>query len=83
MANFWNSINNDVYEKGGKSIVAWLNEMYPNITDSEYDRIHRNLARQALQGDFSAVTKDEGYYLISEDFDPSTANAYYKKYKSA
>ena len=83
MVNFWDLINNDVYEKGGKSIVAWLNNQYPNVSDDEYERIHKDLARQALDGDFSTVSKVEGYYLICEEFDPITANAYYKKYKSA
>ena len=81
--SFWDEINNDIYWKGGKSIVTWMNEQYPNVSDEEYDRIHMDLATQALQGDFSTVSKEGGYYLICEEFDPITANAYYKKYKSA
>lgn len=81
--SFWDEVNSDIYWKGGKSIVTWLNEKYPNVTDDEYDRIHMDLATQALNGDFSTVTKEEGYYLLCENYDPITANAFYKKYKSA
>ncbi len=72
--NFWDDVNTDLYWSGCKSIVTWLNEQYPNVTDDEYERIHMNLARQALNGDFSTVTKEEGYYLICEDFSPQLAN---------
>ena len=72
--NFWDEVNTDIYWTGCKSIVAWLNEMYPNVSDDEYERIHKDLARQALQGDFSTVTKEEGYYLICEDYSPQLAN---------
>lgn len=72
--NFWDEVNADIYWKGCKSIVAWLNEQYPTVTDKEYERIHKDLARQALEGDFSTVTKEEGYYLICEDFSPLLAN---------
>lgn len=80
---FWDSINNDIYWKGGKSIVTWLNNQYPNITDDEYDQLHKDLATQALNGDFSTVTKEESYYLICEEYDPMTANTFYEKYKNA
>lgn len=72
--NFWDDVNTDLYWTGCKSIVQWLNEQYPNVSDEEYDRIHKDLARQALQGDFSTVTKEEGYYLICEDYTPQLAN---------
>lgn len=71
--SFWNEINEDVYNKGGKSIVAWLNDQYPNVSDEEYEHIHKDLATQALHGDFSTVTKEEGYYLICEDYSPLLA----------
>lgn len=72
--NFWNEVNESIYWSGCKSIVAWLNEQYPTVTDEEYDRIHKDLATQALHGDFSTVTKVEGYYLICEDYTPQLAN---------
>lgn len=72
--NFWNEVNESIYWTGCKSIVAWLNEQYPNVSDEEYERIHKDLATQALNGDFSTVTKEEGYYLICEDYTPQLAN---------
>ena len=72
--NFWDDVRADIYWTGCKSIVQWLNEQYPNVSDEEYDRIHKDLARQALEGDFSIVTKEEGYYLICEDYSPLLAN---------
>lgn len=72
--NFWDEVNTDIYWTGCKSIVAKLHELYPNVSDEEYDRIHMDLARQALEGDFSTVTKEEGYYLICENFSPLLAN---------
>ena len=72
--NFWDEVNTDIYWSGCKSIVAWLNEQYPNVTDDEYEQIHMDLATQALNGDFSTVTKEEGYYLICEDYSPLLAN---------
>lgn len=72
--NFWDDVNTDIYWTGCKSIVQWLNEQYPNVSDEEYDRIHKDLATQALQGDFSTVSKEEGYYLICENYSPLLAN---------
>lgn len=72
--NFWDEVNADIYWIGCKSIVAWLNEQYPDVSDEEYERIHKDLATQALHGDFSTVTKEEGYYLICEDYTPQLAN---------
>ena len=74
MSNFWNEINESIYWSGCKSIVARLNDQYPNVSDEEYERIHMNLARQALEGDFSIVTKEEGYYMICENYSPLLAN---------
>lgn len=73
MRNFWNDVNEPIYWSGCKSIVAWLNEQYPNITDEEYERIHKDLATQALKGDFSTVSKEQGYYLICEEYTPLLA----------
>lgn len=72
--NFWDDVNTDLYWSGCKSIVLWLNEQYPNVSDDEYERIHKDLATQALHGDFTTVTKAEGYYLICEDYTPLLAN---------
>jgi len=72
--NFWDEVNTDLYWSGCKSIVSWLNEQYPHVSDEEYERIHKDLATQALQGDFSTVSKEEGYYLICEDYTPQLAN---------
>lgn len=72
--NFWNEVNESIYWSGCKSIVAWLNEQYPDVSDGEYERIHKDLATQALHGDFSTVTKVEGYYLICEEYTPQLAN---------
>lgn len=72
--NFWNEVNEELYWSGCKSIVQRLNEQYPNVTDEEYEGIHKDLATQALHGDFSTVTREEGYYLICEDYTPQLAN---------
>lgn len=72
--NFWDDVRADIYWTGCKSIVQWLNEQYPHVSDEEYEHIHKDLARQALEGDFSIVTKEEGYYLICEDYSPLLAN---------
>lgn len=72
--NFWNEVNTDIYWSGCKSIVQWLNEQYPNVSDEEYERIHKDLATQALHGDFSTVTREEGYFLICENYTPQLAN---------
>lgn len=74
MSNFCDEVNEELYWNGCKSIVEKLNEQYPNITDEEYERLHKELATQALHGDFSTVTKEEGYYLICEDYTPQLAN---------
>ena len=70
MSNFWDEVNEELYWNGCKSIVEKLNEQYPNITDEEYEKLHKELATQALKGDFSTVTKEEGYYLICEEYTP-------------
>lgn len=72
--NFWDEVNEELYWNGCKSIVKKLNEQYPDVSDEEYERIHKDLATQALHGDFSTVTKEEGYYLICEDYSPLLAN---------
>lgn len=73
MSNFWDEVNEDLYWKGCQSIVQWLNEQYPDLSDEEYERMHKDLATQALHGDFSIVSKEEGYYLICEDYTPLLA----------
>ena len=35
--NFWDEVNEELYWKGCKSIVQWLNEQYPNVSDKKYD----------------------------------------------